>query len=535
MDHNSNLEFYLQNHIEEAIQNGYIEVHYQPVIRTLTGKIVGYEALARWNDSKHGFLQPNTFISVLENCKKIHLLDLEVLRQICAKYHDFYSLHDIFVPISFNLSRMDFDIEDIHERINQIVDEYNVPHNLIHIEITESISYVDKIALENHIKRFHSDNYDVLMDDFGSGFSTLNTLQFHSFDTLKLDMMFMRNINKKANEIIRSIVRLSKKLNMGTICEGVETKAQLEFLKSIGCEKVQGWYFGKPNPFSEELFLENLKNNKYETKDERIYWDKISRQDITSSLEPWIILESDDDKTYCSVIDCNEAMKKKIYEIYPLGYEQAMESLSKESNPLNNLIRSVLKQTSRTKNTKTIDFIDNNSLVILTASYIASLGTKSAAKVTIRNIRSDLEYSKHSLLNTGLIGLYSQFILVNLISPEEDTAVQIYSNASFNKIYGTHSLTKGIKEFTENEVYIDDQKRYLNFMNMDTIEDRLLETGTNFITEAFRLHDKAGSYKWRLVTLLKVPSGVNRTYLYEIQEASHKTLKSIRIEYGDKF
>lgn len=192
----------------------------------------------------------------------------------------------------------------------------------------------------------------------------------------------------------------------------------------------------------------------------------------------------------------------------------------------------MFEQVSTTKENHKIDYIDNGFLVLLDAHYLASLDNKTALKVTLRNIYSELEYKRNAMLENGLVGLYSQFELVNLISPDRDASRQIYSNASFKKVYGQVSLATGIQEFTKSEVYVDDRERYIKFMDMSTLEARYEEEEINYLCEPFRLRDKKGGFRWKMVTLLKVQSGNERQYLYEIQRLDRKNREIFNVKYG---
>ncbi len=520
----SDLEQYIQEHLEDAIAQGWVIAYFQPIVRSLTGKLSCFEALARWDDPTYGFLTPDIFIPPLENNGDIYLLDLAILEIICRNYS--------FIPISFNLSRVDLGISDIHERINAICDKYNVPHNMIHIEITESSSAEKEEVLEEHIQWFHRDGFEVWMDDFGHGFSTFNTLQTLSFDVIKLDMMFLRHFNKKAELILSSIIKMAKSLGIGTVCEGIEIPEHAQFLKEIGCERMQGWYYGRPQP--SEILREPGRDDKhnYETPDEQKYWDSISGIDILSGI-PEMIVEYSNQKW--RLISVNKHMQKALKEIHPETDMSNMNMLIDPGNPfyqVYEIIADLYSQTARTKDSRKIDFIDNGFLVLLKASYITSLNDKTALKVTLRNIYTELEYKRNSMLENGLVGLYSQFELVNLITPDKDSAVQIYSNASFEKIYGEVSLLTGIREFSEKEVFADDKERYRQFMDFDTIESRIKEQQTNFLSEPFRLRDKKGGFRWKSVTLLKMTSNADRQYLYEIQDVDKENHDSLNKQYG---
>ena len=248
------LKTHLITHIDEAIQNDYIKVYYQPVVDAKTNKLSGFEALARWIDPKHGFISPLDFISVLEDAHLIHKLDLFMLKKVCEKYCEETRLGHKCVPVSFNLSRLDFKLSDIYKEVNRITESYNVPHEMIHVEITESVLDGDDDGyIINKIKNFQGQNIQVWMDDFGSGYSSLNVLKDYDFDFIKIDMLFLRNFSEKSKVIIQSIVELAKRLNVGTLSEGVETQEHLDFLREVGCDLVQGYYFSKPLPYDEVM------------------------------------------------------------------------------------------------------------------------------------------------------------------------------------------------------------------------------------------------------------------------------------------
>ncbi|MCR5102004.1 MAG: EAL domain-containing protein [Butyrivibrio sp.] len=526
----SDLDQYVQKHLVDAIEQGWIIAYFQPIVRSLTGELCSFESLARWNDPTYGFLTPDIFIPPLEKNGRIYLLDLAVLEIICRNYKEQHEKSFDFVPVSFNLSRLDLKIKDIHERINSICDKYNVPHNMIHIEITESSSYEKEGALEEHIQWFHRDGFEVWMDDFGHGFSTFNTLQTHSFDVIKLDMMFLRHFNKKAELILRSIIKMAKSLEIGTVCEGVESSGQAQFLKEIGCERMQGWFYGRPQPNEILKGLEHDDDHNYETDDEKKYWDKIARIDLLSGLPEMIVEYSNHQWIPLSI---NKHMYKALLEIHPEVNKDIVNNPMRTNHPLYQIIDDLFTQASRTKDSRKIDYIDNDYLILLKATYISSINDKTALKVTLRNIYTELEYKRNSMLENGLVCLYSQFELVNLINPDNDSAMQIYSNASFEKIYGQGSLITGIKEFTETEVFIDDRERYRKFMDLDTLEKRYIEQETHFLTEPFRLRDKKGGFRWKFVTLLKVNAHRGRQYLYEIQHVDKIKHNYLNEHYGE--
>ena len=244
---------YIVNNIDTAIQNGYIKVFYQPVVNTADGTICGLEALARWQDPNYGLLPPGAFIEILEEYRQIYKLDLCMVEAVCKDYCESAESGKPFVPVSLNFSRLDFELCDIVGNLCEIVEKYNVPKDFIDVEVTESALTDQQDFLPNALKNLRAYGYKVWLDDFGSGYSSLNVLKDYHFDVLKIDMKFLRGFdsNEKTRPILENIVDLTKQLNMLSLTEGVETKEQFDFLANIGCNRAQGYLFSKPVPLEE--------------------------------------------------------------------------------------------------------------------------------------------------------------------------------------------------------------------------------------------------------------------------------------------
>ena len=254
---------YIVNHIEEAVAKGYIKAYYQPVVWSKGRELCGAEALARWIDPKYGFLSPGKFVPALENAQLIHKLDTEILRIVCKDIR--YNLDNklAVLPVSINFSRADFGLIDIVDVVNKTVEEFNIPKDLLHIEITESALMNDEDLLKDTIIRLHKNGYATWLDDFGSGYSSFNVLKDYDFDVLKLDMKFLVGFdgNQKARSLIKSVIEMADQIGMKTLCEGVETAEQAEFLESASCGRLQGYLYGKP--LSYEDLMAKINNGEY--------------------------------------------------------------------------------------------------------------------------------------------------------------------------------------------------------------------------------------------------------------------------------
>ena len=254
---------YVINNIDKAVAEGYIHIYYQPVVLSKNKELCGFEALARWIDPKYGFMPPYAFISVLEEYRQIHKLDAYVVKKVCEDILEAPSKGIPVLPISINFSRLDFELMDIEKLLEQNVEKNNIDKNLIHIEVTESALSQNDKNLQEILHRLKDKNYSLWLDDFGSGYSGLNILKEYEFDMMKIDMAFLRNFSNtpKTRPILKNIVHLANDIGMRTLSEGVETEDAFEFLREIGCERIQGYLFGKPMP--KEEAAEKIRNGEF--------------------------------------------------------------------------------------------------------------------------------------------------------------------------------------------------------------------------------------------------------------------------------
>lgn len=271
---------YIINNIDKAIKEKWIQVYYQPIIRAANGLVCDEEALSRWIDPVKGFMNPAEFIPVLEDTNLIYKLDLYVAEQILEKMKAQKKSGLYVVPISVNLSRSDFQTCDIVEEIHKLVQEAEIPPDKLTIEITESIMGQDFEYMKSQINRFQALGFKVWMDDFGSGYSSLDVLHDLHFNLIKFDMKFMEQFyqNEKSKIILSGLIKTAMGLGIETVCEGVETEHQAEFLKEVGCTKLQGFYYGPPIP-SEKVYEKYEKGLQigFENPEESEYYSSLGR------------------------------------------------------------------------------------------------------------------------------------------------------------------------------------------------------------------------------------------------------------------
>jgi diguanylate cyclase (GGDEF)-like protein len=248
---------YIIENIDRAIKEEWIQIYTQPIIRAVNERVCDVEALARWVDPVKGVLSPADFIPALEDAGLIYKLDLYMVDQVLNAIKAWEESGFRAVPHSINLSRSDFDSCDIVEEIRKRVDGAGVNRSLITIEITESVIGSDMQFMKEQVERFRSLGFPVWMDDFGSGYSSMGVLQSIRFDLIKFDMSFMRKLNdgEAGKIILTELMKMATSLGLDTVCEGVETEEQVQFLREIGCSKLQGYYYSKPIPFKTALEL----------------------------------------------------------------------------------------------------------------------------------------------------------------------------------------------------------------------------------------------------------------------------------------
>ncbi|MDD3252454.1 MAG: EAL domain-containing protein [Lachnospiraceae bacterium] len=241
-------EQFMINEMHQALERGQFTFYLQPIFDAVTELPVSAEALVRWEHPVKGMLSPADFIPLFERNGFITKLDPYIWREVCRYLSDALARGEHVVPVSVNVSRINLFQSNLCEEILGIVDGCGLDHSLIKFEITESAYMDDSDHLLKVIEKLQSYGFKVLMDDFGSGYSSLNMLKETSVDILKIDMRFLKSFKMDTRGVcvLDGIIRMAKDLNMKVVAEGVETEEQLNFLKNTGCDWIQGYYFSKP-------------------------------------------------------------------------------------------------------------------------------------------------------------------------------------------------------------------------------------------------------------------------------------------------
>ena len=239
----------------KAVVNNEFEVYYQPKYDPKTLELKGAEALIRWNSPEHGFVSPGRFIPIFEKNGFITEIDHYMISHVAADQKMWLDMGYHPGCVSVNVSRAHFAEKDLAIQIRDMVNAAGCPHDLLEIELTESAFFDDQNAMIETIKALKSFGFKVSMDDFGAGYSSLNSLKDMPLDVLKLDAGFFRGdkAGDRGGIVVAETIKLAKSLHMKTVAEGVEEKEQVEFLASQGCDMIQGYYFAKPMPKSDYM------------------------------------------------------------------------------------------------------------------------------------------------------------------------------------------------------------------------------------------------------------------------------------------
>ncbi|MBO4456179.1 MAG: EAL domain-containing protein [Butyrivibrio sp.] len=493
------LRQYVIDNFENAFKQRYFQVYYQKEIRSVTRKVCGYEALARWLDPKYGIISPAIFVEVLESVHLIHRLDTYIIDQVCHDIRDCIESGYAVEPISVNLSRLDFELCDIMSEIDKCRAKYDIPKKLLHIEVTESAIAGGSDFLGKHIKKFRDAGYEVWMDDFGAGYSSFNNLKDYDFDVVKIDMGFLREFetNQKAKVILAAIVNMAKELGIHTLAEGVETEEQYEFLLKIGCEKMQGYLFGKPKPIDDFVKSEDFSFDKCEEFDFCSYYNDIGMVNFLSTAPlrpktmeimiriPIAIVELDNESV--TFIYANEACVEFMHVIGAEGVEEASAlASSPEIENINGFVNIMKAAEVSYDQTSESDIVINGNVVNFKIRFLSRHGDKAAFAIVSRNIT--VEKTAHSAddYSALIIHMLNQYNRVDLFD-EEGTVENVFLNVNQKSISDVERRAEIAVQMYSN-LYIEehDRTRFRKFFDLKTMHERIKESGKNYLVDYYR-------------------------------------------------
>lgn len=545
-------EQYIIQNFESALKNGHIKAYYQPVIRTLTGKVCGVEALARWEDPVAGILSPYLFINVLEKNRLIHKLDLRILENICETYNYMKSADKPLHPFSINLSRLDFNEVDMLKEIGVIIEKYNVPSDAIHIEITESVMLDNTAYFHRIFDSFHDAGFEIFMDDFGSGYSSLNVLKDYCFDVLKIDMRFLSDIGSRSKKILSSVVNMAKAIGIHTLAEGVETIEQMQFLRAIGCEMLQGFYYSKP--LNEIAYAQYIEKAEVEDPVDKEYWNTVGKLNFlsTNPLKEYLILSTSENDPFASRINNYPLALIEYYgksisyqytnsafinEVHKLGFS-SIEEIEKATNQdiIPEFFQRFYKQLDLTCMSNTIqktEWVMSDIYFTLKTKFIARTKDKCMIAASLYTGDPEIIDNHSDYIRKYSQNIFSTYELVTVTVPEKSLATKIYSSYIDDKNYSPEgntaasTLSQNMSDYTNNEVHPDDRVRHAAFTDYTTFEQRMQKYGQNFIQQPFRIRTADNKYTWKNIRITRLSSTTDKKYIITLQALPPYEIKCI--------
>jgi EAL domain-containing protein (putative c-di-GMP-specific phosphodiesterase class I) len=511
---------YVVEHIDEAIEKEWIKVYYQPVIRAITEELCSTESLARWVDPNIGFLPPDSFIGVLETSNLIHKLDCYIVRKVCKDMHDLMAQNLPVVPVSVNFSRLDFIMCDMLKVVEDAVEENDIPRDFIHVEITESMIVSDEELMSRVINQFRNAGYEVWMDDFGSGYSSLTLLKDYQFDLLKMDMRFLSTFNDKSKSILRSTITMAKDIGIKTLAEGVETKEHFQFLRDNGCDKIQGYYFGKPEPIQDMMKHMEEKGIPFEKRQWKHFYEIASFHVRNTDVPLHIVF---DDGTNFKSLFMNEAFRSQIGISVFDDYREVDKRLHRHGSPLLKRYREMANTMEKSGNLETFYYTESGNYLKLEGMVIAKNNGCYIISAEIHNITATIRDDESRKLDTRLRelnALYETVLVINIKNNNSEPLLGRYEYVAEEYRDPYKSLSVDIEHFTQEYVFPSQRERYCEFMDMETLQSRIEATESGHIEEAFRIKQENGNYEWREVTIMQLPHTNSGEYLYCLKTLS---------------
>ncbi|MBR4718640.1 MAG: EAL domain-containing protein [Lachnospiraceae bacterium] len=548
---------YIVENLDRAISEGWIKAFYQPIVRTVGRKVCDEEALARWFDPKRGMLSPADFIPILEDTKLIYKVDLHMVDIIIERIKKQEEEGITTVPISINLSRTDFEMCDIVEEVNNRFVSAGVSKDLVTVEITESVIGKDFDFMKEQIERFQNLGFKVWMDDFGSGYSSLDLLQEMQFDLIKFDMRFMRQFetSPRSRIILTELMRMAQSLGIETICEGVETAEQVDFLNEIGCTKMQGYFFCKPVPVEDiwEKFRTGMKFG-YENPDEEEYnriigtinlydLSSVPSEEAESSKQyfntiPMAVYEYDGENI--SVVRCNKTYRDFLDRYSVQNYADGFRLVKNLSNKVSTELVNIFKECSEPGHRVFLDqkLDDGSSVHGMIMKMIDNPAKKiSAYVVAVLDIISERE-NPVTFANVAQ-ALSSDYIYLYYVDIKTGNFIE-YSHDSGGR--GLSAERHGDDFFNEARrdamdlIYVEDRDNFINLFTKENIMKNVDENGVFVLSYRLMVKGNPVFVNMKIVRMYNddehIIIGVNNVDAQMRQQETIERLKEEQITYS---
>lgn len=488
------LQNYVRENLNKALENHHIKVYCQPIVRSLNGKVCSFEALARWDSPEYGLLSPALFIPTLEEFRLIDRLDRYVADQMAQFLHNQMKRGQQTLPVSLNFSRLDFQLMDPAQMLEETLSRYQLPRDFLCPEVTENALVLQDESIRQGLRRFWEDGFEVWLDDFGSGYSSLNVLKDYRFHTLKLDMAFLHPFTKESRIILTSIVRMAKELGIHTLAEGVETKEQADFLRDIGCEKLQGYYFGKPLPLEECLPFCQDRDLSFESLQEAVLLNRAGLIDVSQSSPVAIVA---DDSQNVQFLQINDAYLKSLQSIGTKNVTDSNLFLRSRNFPMHQKFRHFADKARKSGQTETMTYVDNSQYMRVNLKTVARAGHRCIHRAELYNISLDeaARDKQSRRLDKVLRNIILTYEGIWYLNMENQVLEIIEPLTSDQQVGETNSDIDGtFHHFAEYFVHPKDRERFLHFMDPEQFYRQAAASQSAIITEPFRILRSNGNF-----------------------------------------
>lgn len=494
---NNTIRDYVANHFEEALRSGCITVCYEPVLRALTNKICSFEALARWHDPERGEILPRDFIPVLEEINKIHLLDHLIAKTAIQALHTRQQQDLPIVPVVINLSRRDFCLTDPAGVLNQLTEKYQLPHIYLQVEITETAFVDDEAILTESIQKLRANGYTVTLDNFGEGHSSLAALQRCSIDEISLDKVFFENFTKSSRLLLTSILLMAKTLSIHTAAEGVRTKEQADFLRRIGCEKIQGPVCRPHATAIEQLQEVQAQAQQFESMLEQQVFHQAGLTNLVTDT-PVALLADDGQSLH--LLTANTSYQRALHLSGINSIQEANERMRELPQLIQSRLRALADATIRNHAPETEIFLSDGHYFPFKLQNLAGTSSFYIHRAELqflpqeRLTSSSEEYDK---IMRHLMQFYHDIYLIDI---QKNRIEVITASVSTIKAGARmHGIMAAFMNFANLHIHPDDHTRFLHYIHRLTSISRNDICTTRF--DLFRVKMPNGGYHWKNFSL----------------------------------
>lgn len=533
------LNSYVPLHLQDAMARHDIHVLYQPMVRTLTGQICGAEALARWDDPVMGPIYPGEFVPILEERHMSHLLDACIIDLVAE---DLASCGDdgagAFVPVSVNLSRYDFEDCDIFGVFEKSVQKYHLPRSLFRLELSEGALTVSHDLLKRELGRFRDAGYEVWLDNFGSGYASMSVLGEFRFDTVKFDLHLMRDLRSEERHrevavMLSYTVNMVKEMKMTTAIVGVETEGEYRWLRQNGFEIQQGYYFCRPQTYGgiirSERQVEDFRSRDYFSRIGAVQIDnKTTGGDQTHGADPMAIIEKRGEEL--DILVANQAFGDYVKENGFQSTHDFAVYMNTASGALQERMRDFLASVAGGGKNAPLTIWQGGRIFDLWGSLLARDPEKNSMAVIVHtSVIVASEKHRGQDLRDMLRVIYTVYDRMDLVSRTEHLVERSYLNApDYGIMIEGRDYDAAVRLYAREIIRRRDQKRFIDFMNESTVDERLQSEKKPMLLQAFEVRRREGGYMYKAFTIIPITTHGRKSMLVAMRDMVQTEAACIR-------